>query len=95
MIIDGINIKIVGEELPEEEIREYIARGREKYGKRLKGLELHPDGEEIEIYYNLAFVPFNRLRRITGYLVGDLSRWNDGKSAEQRDRVKHGTEVQE
>lgn len=95
MIIDGISIKIVGEELPEEEIREYIARGREKYGKRLKGLELHPDGEEIGIYYNLAYVPFNRLRRITGYLVGDLSRWNNGKRAEQADRVKHGTEVQE
>lgn len=92
MIIDGINIKIVGEELPEEEIREYIKRGREKYGKRLKGLELHPDSEEIGIYYNLAFVPFNRLRRITGYLVGDLSRWNNGKRAEQADRVKHGTE---
>ena len=92
MIIDGINIMIVGEELPEEEIREYIARGREKYGKRLKGLELHPEGEEIGIYYNLAHVPFNRLRRITGYLVGDLGRWNNGKRAEHNDRVKHGTE---
>lgn len=32
---------------------------------------------------------FERIRRITGYLVGDLSRWNDGKRAEERDRVKH------
>lgn len=92
MIIDGISIKIVGEELPEEEIREYIARGREKYGKRLKGLELHPDGDEIEIYYDIPPVRFNRLRRITGYLVGDLGRWNNGKRAEHNDRVKHGTE---
>lgn len=29
------------------------------------------------------------LRRITGYLVGTLDRWNDGKKAEERDRVKH------
>ena len=94
MIIDGVNIKIVGEELPEEEIREYIPRVREKYVKRLKGLKLHPYVEEIEIYYNLAYVPFNRLRRITGYLVGVLSRWNNGKRAEQQDRVKHGTEVE-
>ena len=35
-------------------------------------------------------VPFERLRRITGYLVGSLERWNDGKKAEERDRVKHG-----
>lgn len=93
MIIDGINIKIVGEELPEEEIREYIKRGREKYGKHLKGLELRPDGDEIEIYYDIPPVHFNRLRRITGYLVGDLGRWNNGKRAEEKDRVKHDAEV--
>lgn len=34
-------------------------------------------------------VPFQRLRRITGYLVGDVSRWNNGKKAELNDRVKH------
>lgn len=33
---------------------------------------------------------FERIRRITGYLVGTLDRWNDGKQAEERDRVKHG-----
>lgn len=32
---------------------------------------------------------FERLRRITGYLVGTLDRWNDGKKAEERERVKH------
>lgn len=33
---------------------------------------------------------FNRIRRITGYLVGTLDRFNNGKRAEERDRVKHG-----
>ena len=37
-------------------------------------------------------VPFERLRRITGYLVGSLERWNDGKKAEERDRVKHSVD---
>lgn len=32
---------------------------------------------------------FERLRRITGYLVGTLERWNDGKRAEESERVKH------
>ena len=31
-----------------------------------------------------------RMRRITGYLTGDLSTWNSAKRAEERDRVKHG-----
>ena len=35
-------------------------------------------------------VPFERIRRITGYLVGTLDRFNDAKRAEERDRVKHG-----
>ena len=36
-------------------------------------------------------VHFERIRRITGYLVGGLDRFNDGKRAEERDRVKHMT----
>lgn len=32
---------------------------------------------------------FDRIRRITGYLVGTTDRWNDAKRAEERDRVKH------
>lgn len=35
---------------------------------------------------------FERIRRITGYLVGTLERFNDGKKAEEHDRVKHGIE---
>ena len=34
-------------------------------------------------------VPFERVRRITGYLVGTLDRFNDAKRAEEHDRVKH------
>lgn len=37
-------------------------------------------------------VGFERTRRITGYLVGDLDRFNNAKRAEERDRVKHGLE---
>ena len=32
---------------------------------------------------------FERIRRITGYLVGTIDRWNNAKRAEERDRVKH------
>lgn len=35
-------------------------------------------------------VGFERIRRITGYLVGTMDKWNDAKKAEERDRVKHG-----
>ena len=35
-------------------------------------------------------VKFERIRRITGYLVGTIDRFNNGKRAEVMDRVKHG-----
>ena len=35
-------------------------------------------------------VKFERIRRITGYLVGTMERWNNAKKAEEKDRVKHG-----
>ena len=34
-------------------------------------------------------VKFERIRRITGYLTGNVSHWNDAKYAELKDRVKH------
>ncbi len=37
-----------------------------------------------------AGMDFERIRRITGYLVGTLDRFNDAKRAEVEDRVKHG-----
>ena len=34
-------------------------------------------------------VGFERIRRVTGYLAGDVKRFNNGKRAEEKDRVKH------
>ena len=34
-------------------------------------------------------VPFESIRRITGYLVGTMEKWNNAKKAEERDRVVH------
>ena len=34
-------------------------------------------------------VPFSRIRRITGYLTGDINTWNNSKKQELNDRVKH------
>lgn len=38
-------------------------------------------------------VKFERIRRITGYIVGTMDKWNDAKKAEERDRVKHGVDA--
>lgn len=38
-------------------------------------------------------VPFQRIRRITGYLTGDINTWNNGKKAELADREKHDADT--
>ncbi len=46
--------------------------------------------DNINIDYSTGEgIGFERIRRITGYLVGDVSRWNNGKKAELTDREKH------
>ena len=58
-------------------------------GENIYKVELTPNGEYVDVkYYTRS--PFERIRRITGYLVGTLDRFNNAKAAEERDRVKHG-----
>lgn len=38
---------------------------------------------------------FERIRRITGYLVGDMGLWNSAKAAEEKDRLKHPVNMEE
>lgn len=93
--IDGVTVTIKNGSIPEEEATAYVDRGRELYGKNLTDViaTLDPDDPEmIGLEYKWNNAPFHRLRRITGYLVGSLSRWNNAKSAEEKDRVKHSAE---
>lgn len=88
--IDGIKATFP-EGMAEEETAEYVERGKKKYGDKLRGIEikLSEDEQDALLYYDVSPVKFQRLRRVTGYLVGSLDRWNNGKRAEERDRVKH------
>ena len=45
--------------------------------------------DEIELELHVPHPKFDRIRRITGYLVGTLERFNNAKRAEERARVKH------
>lgn len=82
-------VSVRGGELPREEIDAYIARAKEKYGREPVAIDILVDGDYVELSYEFGRTPFQRIRRITGYLVGTLERFNNGKRAEERDRVKH------
>ena len=54
-----------------------------------KNSDIETAQKYIDNYEKYFGSKFERLRRITGYLVGTLDRWNDGKKAEEKARVKH------
>ncbi len=84
-----INTK--GEAISQEEVNEYVKYVEEKNpGKEIAELNINVNGDFVDLGYSFYNdVPFERIRRITGYLVGTLDRFNDGKRAEEKDRVKH------
>ena len=81
-------------EISEEEKQAYVDYVTKKYPNEI--IDTLIISFDSEGYANLEVhkhsVPFVRIRRVTGYLVSDLSRWNNGKKAELKDRVKHGVE---
>ena len=86
---DGIIVNVIW--MDEKEAEVYVDQAVKKYGNRLKEVTVQPDPEDsdyVTMSYKLA-QPFERIRRITGYLVGTLDRWGNAKRAEERDRVKH------
>ena len=52
-------------------------------------LDIELDGEDVDLTLTPDVVRFQRIRRITGYLVGTLDRFNNAKRSEVDDRVKH------
>ena len=88
--INGVDIYST-EEISDNEAAGYVNRYKQKK-PGLYELLLDIDGDYVDVCYKFkeSDQPFERIRRITGYLVGTLDRWNDGKRAEESDRVKHG-----
>lgn len=91
MLLENVEVTVQNGPLEEAEIRRYIEYIQKKNcGRLLQRLDLKVDGEDVELRYAFQPVRFQRIRRITGYLVGTVDRWNDAKRCEEADRVKHG-----
>ena len=86
-----MQIEIIGEIIPKQEVDAYADRARKLYSDRIiRKMTIQADGDFVDLKYEFDNIPFERVRRITGYLVGSLDRFNNGKRAEVQDRVTHG-----
>ncbi len=91
MNVDGVEIKVINlENFTEEEAKNYVDYVRERTTDPLKSIEVKMcDDGKVDVNYMTQGAKFERIRRITGYLTGDLSSWNNAKRAEEHERVKH------
>ena len=85
-----MEVKVRGGILPQDEIDYYIEKlKRDNPDKLIKEVTLKVKGDSLDMDYTYDSKPFERIRRVTGYLAGDVSKFNDAKRAEVNDRVKH------
>ena len=92
MLLEGIEITVRNvPDISEEEILRYVKFLRQRVKNPLHTLviSLTEDGR-IALDYTTQGQKFERIRRITGYLVGTIDRWNNAKHVEESERVKHG-----
>lgn len=89
MLSKDCEINVLGGEISEEEKQAYVQHVLTKAKGEVLRIDIKLDGEFVDLKWHTSPVPFDRVRRITGYLVGTLDRFNDGKRAEEHDRVKH------
>ena len=87
---NGISFEVDGE-MSESELRATIDYFKGKYpDRRFTSFEIKViDNDYVDVKYRYDTEPVERIRRITGYLVGTVDRFNDAKKAEVADRVKH------
>lgn len=91
MNINGTIVTVTGiENISRQEVIAYIDRIKEQSQEEVTALDISlADDGQVILDYQLKPRQFERIRRITGYLVGTIDRWNNAKRAEENDRVKH------
>lgn len=82
--------------MSEKEINTYKQIMTDKYPTVKDGvLDIELIGGDVDLVLTSDPVRFQRIRRITGYLVGTLDRFNNAKRHEVEDRVKHNLQNKE
>lgn len=85
-----MKVEVIGQSISDEEKLAYINHAHNQYpGVAIETLKIDAGDTDVDLTYEFAPVKFERIRRITGYLVGTLDRFNNAKRKEEADRVKH------
>ena len=90
MVYKDIKIRVINGKMSDDEISATVDQMIEQHPDIIfKKITFSVDNSHVDVTYTYDSVPIQRIRRITGYLVGTIDRFNNAKRAEVRDRVKH------
>ena len=99
---EGVHVTAINFTPSLDELKAYVTRARDLVTER-EGTDVADNISSVNVTLcddgcvDLSYVAkcqkFERIRRITGYLVGTVDRWNDAKQAEEKDRVKHNPKI--
>lgn len=85
-----MKITVINGEMSQQEANEYLYQLHKNHPDRIiKEITFTISEDYVNIRYIYDTVKFERIRRITGYLVGTLDRFNDAKRTEESERTKH------
>ena len=85
------DVVVEGGTISDEEKQYYIDFIKEAHPDvQYERLEVKIDGDMAHINAIAPDTPFDRIRHITGYLVGTLDKFNNAKREEEKSRIKHG-----
>lgn len=91
-VVNGVTVES-NFDCPKEEAEGYVRLYDVDEHRKLKRLELtlvpNDTQDFLDVKAVYTRVPFDRIARITGYLVGTVDRFNDAKKAELKDRETH------
>ncbi len=85
-----MKINVIGGNISQQEIDEYIEYGRKKYvGRQISGIDIIIDGEFADLKFYFSDTDFQRSYRSADYLVNDMNKINDAKQSEFKEKEKH------
>lgn len=94
MVIDNVVVEADETVFTKDELKECVEKTKKKFApdtvQKIRIIRTADGG--VDVNYTVHGQPFERIRRITGYLTGDLNSWNNAKRAEESERVKHGVD---
>jgi hypothetical protein len=85
-----MKINVIGGNISQQEIDEYIEYGRKKYvGRQISGIDIIIDGEFADLKFYFSDTDFQHSYRSADYLVNDMNKINDAKQSEFKEKEKH------